>query len=253
MKKAILAVSFGTSYDDTRAKTIEAVELDFQETYPDIPVERAITSGMIISSLNNRGIKILNVCEAMEKLLLEGFDEVFVQPTHIIEGDEYDKLREDVLKFKDRFNAIKIGKPLLSALQDKKAVVEIISEQFPLLENEALVLMGHGTGHAVNEVYSEMNSLFHSMGNTSVFVGTVEATPTLDDVIVQLKAGGYTKVILTPFMLVAGDHANNDMAGDWKLVIEQNDISVTPIVKGLGEYPKIRSLYLKHLESVMEE
>ncbi|MFA5658011.1 MAG: sirohydrochlorin cobaltochelatase [Oscillospiraceae bacterium] len=257
MKRAILAVSFGTSFDDTREKTIEAIRHDFQAEYPDFYVESAFTSGMIIRSLKKRGVNVLNVPEAMASLLSEGFDEVFIQPTHIIKGEEFDKLCFEAKAFSGRFLTLKIGSPLLSTEADKNEVVQIISKNYSSQKKRAVVLMGHGTTHHVNPVYSEMNERFKAVGRNDIFVGTVEAAPSIDDVLSQLKAGGYNAAILAPFMLVAGDHANNDMASNkpdsWKSILEKNNILVTAVLKGLGEYPEIRDLYLKHLKKVMEE
>lgn len=256
-KKALLVVSFGTSHAETREKTIGAIEKNIASAYPDHEVRRAFTSGMILKVLEKRdGIVIDNVAEAMNRLVSDGFEEVLVQPTHVIPGDEYDEMVGDVIMFEDRFDKVSIGTPLLYDTEDYRKVISAVMEQFPDLgEREALVLMGHGTEHPINAVYAALDYMFKDMGYPNVFVGTVEAYPGVETALKQVKAFRPEKVILMPLMVVAGDHAINDMAGDeedsWKSIFEKAGCKVECILKGLGEFQAVRDIYLEHIAQVI--
>lgn len=256
-KKAILVVSFGTSYEETREKTIGAIERDIQAAYPDYEVRRAFTSGMILKVLAKRdGLHIDNVKEAMESLIADGFQAVYVQPTHILNGEEYDDMVEVIDGYKGQFEVLEIGAPLLTATEDyQKTIKGLMAEFLPLKESESLVLMGHGTEHHVNAVYPALDYHFKAMGYPNVFVGTVEAYPTIEDILKQLEKTGLKKVHLLPFMVVAGDHACNDMAGDeedsWKEVLKAAGYEVDYTLKGLGEFPSIREIYVEHVTAML--
>ena len=258
-KKALLVVSFGTSHAETREKTIGAIEKNIAAANPEYEIRRAFTSGMILKVLKNRdGLVIDNVAEAMDRLAGEGFREVLIQPTHVIPGDEYDDMVKDVMRFADQFGKISIGKPLLFSIQDQIKVICAIMEQFPeLSERDALVLMGHGTEHPVNAVYAALDQQFKDMGYHNVFVGTVEAYPDIETVERQVKAFHPNQIHLLPLMVVAGDHAINDMAGDgedsWKSIFEKAGYQVDCILKGLGEYQQIRDIYLEHTSQARQE
>lgn len=256
-KRAILVVSFGTSHRETSKKTIEAIEEQISETYPDWQVHRAFTSGMIINKLKKRdGISIDNVPEAMERLAQDGFQEVFVQPTHIINGDEYDKLVAQALSHENQFQKVRIGKPLLSSSEDYEAVCRGIIEVEGQTK-EALVLMGHGTGHFADAAYAALDYRFKALGYEHVFVGTVEGYPDLETVKAMVERYKPEKVCLLPLMVVAGDHAVNDMAGEeadsWKSVFEAAGYEVRCILKGLGEFASIRQIYLEHIADGMKD
>lgn len=253
-KYAILAVSFGTSHNPTRAVTIDAIENDIRASFPDYPLYRAWTSKVIISKLKKRdGLSIDTVEEALERMLADGVTDLIVQPTHVINGFENDLMKQDVLARSADFRSISFGTPLLSGEEDNRKIAEIISEEFcgpgP---DTALVLMGHGTDHYANSVYAALDYRFKDMGHPNIFVGTVEAYPSLDSVIRALSAQKPRKIFLAPLMIVAGDHAINDMAGDdedsWKSRLEAEGYQVVPVLKGLGEYPKIRRLFIHHIE-----
>ncbi len=252
-KKAILVVSFGTSHGDTREKTIGAIEKDITEAFPDYEIRRAFTSQMILKVLEKRdGVVIDSVTEAMNKLVEEDFQEVFVQPTHVIPGDEYDEMEEAVNAFGHRIDRLTIGTPLLYTNEDYTKVIQAVMEQFPNLEKtEALVLMGHGTDHPINAVYAALDYQFKDMGYSNVFVGTVEAYPDIEGIYKKVDAYKPERVILRPLMVVAGDHARNDMAGDdedsWKTIFETAGYKVDCIMKGLGEIKAIRDIYLEHI------
>ena len=251
-KQAILAVSFGTSHEETRKKTIEAIERQIREQFPLYEVRRAFTSGMIMNVLKNRdNLHVDNVSQALDKLARDGFVNVTLQPTHIINGDEYDKMKAQTQPFREYFQRLSIGKPLLTESSDYEDTCRAIMAQFPELKSdEALVLMGHGAGHFADAAYAAMDYRFKALGYDNVFVGTVEGYPALVDLLPLVKKYDPKKVILLPFMVVAGDHAANDMAGEeegsWKSVFEQEGYRVECILKGLGEFPEIRDIYIKH-------
>ena len=252
-KKAILVASFGTSHEDTREKTIGAIEKDIAAAYPDYEIRRAFTSGMILKVLANRdNLHIDNVKEAMERLVEEGFEEVFVQPTHVIPGDEYDDMVYEVMEFSGKIEKLSIGMPLLYSTEDCGAVIRAVVDQVPeLKEKDALVLMGHGSEHPINAVYAALDYQFKQLGYSNVFVGTVEAYPDIEIVAEQVESFHPNKIILMPLMVVAGDHAVNDMAGEdddsWKSVFEKAGYQVECILRGLGEFQSIRDIYLEHI------
>lgn len=258
-KKAILVVSFGTSHGETRDKTIGAIEKDIAAAYPGYEVRRAFTSGMIIRVLANReGISVANVSEAMDHLVEEGFKTVIVQPTHVINGEMNDEMTAVVRRYLDRFEEIKIGHPLLTQSEDYKKVIRAIMDQFSDIDNnEALVLMGHGTGHHINSVYADLGSQFKDQGYSNVFVGTVEAYPDISAVAQQVRAYNPQKIVLLPLMIVAGDHACHDMAGEgedsWKSIFQGAGYKVRCILQGLGEFQAIRNIFLEHVAAAITE
>ncbi len=256
---ALLVVSFGTSYQETREKTIEAIEKDMAAAFPEADFKRAFTSGMIIKRIKNRdGIHVNNVSEATEEMVNEGYKKLLVQPTHIINGEEFEKMLSMIIPYIEKFESIKIGKPMLTSSDDYAKVVEVVMEDVKntvgLDENDVLVLMGHGTGHYTDAAYAALDYRFKAMGYKNVFVGTVEGYPEIQDVLPQVKEFGAKKVKLMPFMIVAGDHAINDMAGDdedsWKNIFEEAGLETQCILKGLGEIEGIRNIYIEHLKEV---
>lgn len=255
--KAILVVSFGTSVNETREKTIDRIEADIKNAFPEYAVYRAWTSGRIIRKLRQRdGVHIDTVTEAMERMLADGVTEVIVQPTHVIGGIENDRMTEDALAFQDRFMSIRFGRPLLSGEEDSDRVIRAVMEEYKELPSaDALVLMGHGTPHQVNEVYAALDGRFKAMGYANVFLGTVEASPSLDTLLSSVRAYKAGRVTLAPFMVVAGDHALNDMSGDdgesWKSRFEAEGFTVRCVLRGLGEYESIRRLYVKHIQDAV--
>lgn len=254
-KKAILAVSFGTSHNDTREVTIDAIERDMQNAFPDYKLYRAWTSKMIIKKLKKRdNVHINNVKEAMEQMLADGITDVVVQPTHVINGIENDLMKEDVLSFRENFHSISFGDPLLTSEQDSLTVIQAVAEEFSdLKQEEVLVLMGHGTTHYANSIYAALDYTFKDKGHPNIFLGTVEAYPSMETLMKMVKAYNPSKVVLAPFMIVAGDHAKNDMAGDdpdsWYSQFVAAGFRVETAVKGLGEYPGIRKLLVEHLKA----
>lgn len=256
-KKAILAVSFGTSVNETREKTIDVIEEDIRNACPDYRLYRAWTSKMIISKVLKRdGIKIPTVTEAMAQMVIEGIKEVIVQPTHIINGIENDIMKEDALAYQSQMDLIRFGAPLLTTTQDSTDSIQALLADFhDLPEDEVLVFMGHGTTHYANSVYAALDYTFKDMGYKNVFLGTVEAYPSMESLMKQVKIYQPKKVHLAPFMVVAGDHAIHDMAGDdpdsWRSQFEQEGFPVVCHMKGLGEYEGIRRLYLQHVQAAI--
>lgn len=256
---AVLVVSFGTSYNDAREKTIDVMEREIKEAFPDCLVCRAWTSKMIISKLKKRdNMEIFTVAGAMEHLREKGVSRLVVQPTHIINGIENDLMKEDVLKYRDQFTAITFGDPLLSSNEDNVEAIEALMKEYGKLPSqEALVFMGHGTEHYVNTTYAALDYTFKDLGYENVHMGTVESYPSIENVINKVRVTNPSKVVLAPFMFVAGDHARNDMSGDdedsWKSQFEKEGFQVQCVIKGLGEYPQIRGLFMKHLLKAMEE
>jgi len=277
----ILVVSFGTSFNDSRAEDIGGVEKALQAAYPDWSVRRAFTAQIIINHVQARDDeKIDNMDQALERAVDNGVKNLVVQPTHLMHGAEYDELTEAVENYKDKFESVKIAEPLLGEVgadetainEDKAAVAEAITAEavktagFDSLDaakedGTAFVFMGHGTSHTAKISYSQMQAQMEQLGYDNVFIGTVEGEPedtSCEAVIEKLKNAGYKKVILRPLMVVAGDHANNDMAGDdddsWKSQFEASGAfdSIDTQIAGLGEIDAIQQLYVAHTQAAID-
>ncbi len=258
-KKAILMVSFGTSYNDNREKTIGAIEADVRAEYPDWEVRRAFTSRMIIKKLMERdGLKIDYVTEAMDRLVQEGYETVLIQPTHVMNGVEYDDVVRIASEHLGNIKNLNMGRPLLTSSEDYDALVDAIEEVLAkdLADGEALVLMGHGSEHYANATYSQLQMKLWLKGMRNVFVTTVEGFPEFDDTIGLMKEAGFSKAVLFPLMVVAGDHATEDMAGDeedsLKCRLMSEGFGVTCVVRGMGEFSEFRKLFLNHVADAME-
>lgn len=253
MKKAIVVVSFGTSHEDTRKKTIEAIERGIAETYKEFQIFRAFTSKIIIKKLReSENLNVPTVKEAMEKLVEEGYTDVVIQPTHIINGIENENMLEDLSFYAKRFSSFRIGKPLLSDTEDYKQLVNCIVEENHVGEEEAILLMGHGTSHHANAVYPAVDYTFRAEGYSNIYMATVEGYPTIEDAMGLMEKYNYKKVILIPFMIVAGDHAKNDMAGDeedsWKSILEKAGYVVDCKLQGLGELEVVHEMFVRHIK-----
>mgnify|MGYP003188413309 CR=1 FL=1 len=223
--KAILVVSFGTSYEASRKATIEKIEQDIRNAFQDHRIYRAWTSKFIISILKKRdNYTVPTVKEALEQMITDGIREVVVQPTHILDGIENNIMKEEVLSYKKYFDKIAFGTPLLADLKDESQAINAVTTEFSdLKETEALVFMGHGTTHQVNTVYAGLDQKFKESAHANVFIGTVEADPTIHNLVKEVTSFQPSKIYVTPFMIVAGDHAHNDMAGsskDWVNILE---------------------------------
>ena len=261
-KPVILVVSFGTSYNDSRHITIGAIEDAIRETYPDYDVRRAFTAQIIIDKLAERdGIVIDNFEQAMDKLVEEGVRKVVVQPTHLMAGYEYtDVLNSLQQNYADKFDAIVLGDPLLTSDEDYSEVVEAICDATAAYDDgqTAICFMGHGTEADSNEDYAHLQQVLTDAGHTSYFVGTVEATPTFDDVVEAAQAAGFTRAVLRPLMVVAGDHANNDMADtedpdSFASKFITAGFEVECVVEGLGQLVAIDDIYVRHVADAIAQ
>lgn len=276
----ILVVSFGTSYNDSRVEDIKSIEDAIAEANPDWSVRRAFTAQIIINHVQARdGEKIDNMDQALQRAVDNGVKNLVVQPTHLMHGAEYDEMVEAIEGYRDKFESVKIAEPLLGEVgndasvinDDKKAVAEAVTAAavedagYDSLaaakeDGTAFVFLGHGTAHTAKVSYSQMQTQMENLGYDNVFIGTVEGEPeetAVEAVIATLKDAGYTKVVLRPLMVVAGDHANNDMAGadadSWKSMLEAAGSfeSVEAQISGLGSISAVQALYVAHTAAVM--
>lgn len=259
-KPVLLAVSFGTSYNDNRDASIGAIENALQAAYPEYEVRRAFTSQIIIDILKERdGLEIDNVTEAMERLVKGGVKDVVIQPTHVMNGFEYDDVVAEIAPYEDKFDSFKFGSPLLITDADFDGVVAAITAGTADYDADgtAIVFMGHGTEHESNATYAKLQQKLADAGHANYFVGTVEAEPTVEEVLEAVKASGATKVVLLPLMIVAGDHANNDMAGDeedsWKSVFSAAGFEVECVLEGLGQNAAIQQMIVEHAAAAMAQ
>lgn len=263
-KDAILVMTFGTTFTDTRAKTIDAVESAIQKQYPDIPVFEAYTSHIIIDRVKAKeGIRKLTPEEAFAKLKEEGYTRVAVVSLDIIPGMEYDYNAIATKMQLSNFKKLSLATPLMyfqGTEGEADQVVDFLnalSSQLPKMgKNDATLIMAHGTPHPANAYYSVIQDRLHQLGMNNVFVYSVEGRPNLEDVIPKLKNGGYKNVTLMPIMMVAGDHANNDMAGDesdsHKSILTKAGFNVKTYIHGLGENSNIRTLYVQRAQEAIE-
>ena len=278
----ILVVSFGTSFNDSRVADIKGIEDALQEAYPDWSVRRAFTAQIIINHVQARdGEKIDNMQQALERAVDNGVKNLVIQPTHLMHGAEYDEMVEAVEEYQDQIASVQIAEPLLGEVgsdatvinEDKAAVAESITSEAvssagydnsdaAAEDGTAFVFLGHGTSHTAKVSYSQMQAQMEALGYDNVFIGTVEGEPeetACEAVIDSVSAAGYTKVVLRPLMVVAGDHANNDMAGDeddsWKSLFEAsgNFDNVDTQIAGLGEIEAIQDIYVAHTAAVIGE
>ena len=278
----LLVVSFGTSFNDSRTEDIGGIEKALQKAYPDWSVRRAFTAQIIINHVQARdGEKIDNMDQALQRAVDNGVKNLIVQPTHLMHGAEYDELSEAVASYSDKFESVSIAEPLLgevgsaddSVNSDKEAVAKAVTAEavktagYESLDaakedGTAFVFMGHGTSHTAKISYNQMQNQMNVLGYDNVFIGTVEGEPedtACEAVIEKIQEAGYKKVVLRPLMVVAGDHANNDMAGDdddsWKSQFEASGVfdSIETQIAGLGQIPVIQDLYVSHTHAAMEE
>ncbi|MBS1484457.1 sirohydrochlorin cobaltochelatase [Enterocloster citroniae] len=255
----LLVVSFGTSYNDNRRLTVGAIEDAIEKAFPDYSVRRGFTSQIIIDHVKSRDqVSIDNVGEALDRAVDNKVKNLVIQPTHLMNGLEYTDLVNEVAEYSDAFEKVAVGEPLLTTDDDFKAVIKAITEATAEYDDgeTAICFMGHGTEAESNQVYSKMQDMLADAGYKNYYVGTVEASPTVEDVLAAVQAGGYKKVVLEPLMIVAGDHANNDMAGDeegsWKKTFEDAGYEVTCLVRGLGEMEAIQQLFVEHAKAAVE-
>ena len=267
-KKAILVVSFGTTVAETRRANIDVLEQEIQATCPEWEVRRAFTSGMVRAKIAaEEGVRIDPPAEALDRLRRDGFRDVIVQPTHIIPGDEYDRLTMAMRPFLEErvFASLQLGRPLLyyegagpGQPDDYQIAVEALKKQLPAFspeDNGRVVLMGHGTGHVSDSCYDLLQERIEAAG-LPVFTATVEGSRTVEDALAWLGREKARRVVLMPFMLVAGDHAMNDMAGEepdsWQSRLSEAGYQVESYLCGLGENPAFRRIYLQHVKDATE-
>ena len=277
----LLVVSFGTSFNDSRAKDIKGIEDALQAAYPDWSVRRAFTAQIIINHVQARdGEKIDNMQQAMDRAVANGVKNLVVQPTHLMHGAEYDEMMEMIDDYRDKFESVAVAEPLLGEVgadatvinEDKEAVAKAVtaeavatagydSVEAAAKDGTAFVFMGHGTSHTAKISYSQMQTVMQTLGYDNVFIGTVEGEPestSCENVIEAVKAAGYTKVVLRPLMVVAGDHANNDMAGadedSWLSQFEASGAfdSVDCQIAGLGGVADVEQLYIAHTKAAID-
>ncbi len=253
MKTALLCVSFGTGVPEARIN-ITAVENALREQLPQADFYRAFTSGTIRRRLARAGETVWGVDEALEQLAGGRYDRVVVQPTHFLYGLEYERLRAQVQAAEARFPALLLGAPLLAGSADLRALAGVLAAEYPPQPRTALVLMGHGTAHFSDVVYPALQAVFHMMGRPDVYVGTVEGWPDIAQISGQLKADGVSRVRMAPLMLVAGEHARSDMAGDgadsWKSILTRAGYEVECVLQGLGVLPGVQAMYCRHLRAL---
>ena len=275
----LLVVSFGTSFNDSRVADIKGIEDALQAAYPDWSVRRAFTAQIIINHIQARdGEKIDNMTQALDRAVANGVKNLVVQPTHLMHGAEYDEMCEAIEAYKDQFESVSIAEPMLGEVGSDATVINAYKEAvakaitaaavseagFESLEaakdaGTAFVFMGHGTAHVAKVTYSQMQTQMQNLGYENVFIGTVEGEPeetSAEAVIEAVKAAGYTNVVLRPLMVVAGDHANNDMAGSdddsWKTVFEAAGFTVDCQIHGLGEIADVQALYVAHTKAAID-
>ncbi len=277
----LLVVSFGTSFNDSRAQDIKGIEDKLQEAYPDWSVRRAFTAQIIINHVEARDDEAIdNMDQALERAVANGVKNLVVQPTHLMHGAEYDEMVEAIDSYKDKFESVAIAEPMLGEVgddatvinDDKKAVAQAITDEackeagYDSMEaaaedGTAFVFMGHGTSHTANVTYDQMQTQMENLGFTNAFIGTVEGEPedtACEEVIAKVKDAGFKKVVLRPLMVVAGDHANNDMAGDdedsWKSMFEASGAfdSVECQIEGLGRIEAVEELYVEHTKAAID-
>lgn len=260
MKKAILVVSFGTSYLEPLKNSIENVENKIRNQFKDYDVHRAFTSHMIIKKLEIvHGLIVEKPEELLERLYIEGYEEVIIQPLHIIPGEEFSYIKNIEVYFKDKFKSIKVGRPIfyyqgIEGLPEDYSLF-IKSIKGIIEGEEAVVMMGHGTVHPSNAVYGALQSVLNDEGYKNVFVGTVKGYPNFTSVLNKIKKRGIKKVLLMPLMLVAGNHAINDMTSEkdnsWKSMLEAEGIEVKLWTKGLGEVDEFAQLYIDRVDDLI--
>ena len=278
-EKELLVVSFGTSFNDSRVADIKSIEDALQEANPDWSVRRAFTAQIIINHIQARdGEKIDNMEQALERAVANGVKQLVVQPTHLMHGAEYDEMCAAIDKVRDQFDSVEIAEPMLGEVGNDAAVINADKEAVAkavvaaALEESgyestaaakdagvAYVLMGHGTAHVAKVTYSQMATQMAKLGYENVFVGTVEGEPeetSCEAVIEAVKNAGYTTVVLRPLMVVAGDHANNDMAGadddSWKTMFEAAGFTVNCQISGLGRIADVQALYVAHTKAAID-
>ena len=253
-KAALLMVHFGTTYDETRSKTIDAINQKAKALFPLLEVRESYTSRIIMRRLKARGIQKESPLEAMLRLRAEGYTHLIVQSTNIIDGVEMESLRKDVESVKPFFKEIRVGHPLMYSTDDALKVVGILAKRIPVSskKREHVLFVGHGTATPATAIYSEIDYMFKAEGHPNYHVGTIEGYPTFENAVKILKTVKAKTVVLAPLMFVAGDHAKNDISQEWKEALEKEGFQVRLHLEGLGEVPEIQDIYLAHIQFLMQ-
>ena len=248
---ALLMVHFGTTYDETRAKTIDAINEKAVKAFPQLKVREAYTSRIVMKRLAQRGIRKDTPVDALLKLRSEGIKTVKVQPSYIIDGIEMDRLRQDVEQVRPFFDSILVSTPLLYSVEDAEKVCDILVNRHPAdsKKREHVLFIGHGTEGPATALYSQLDYMLRANGHSNYHVATIEGYPTQQTALAQIKAMKGKKVILVPLLFVAGDHANNDISVEWKEAYEKEGLAVDVKLEGLGEVPEIQEMYIRRQES----
>lgn len=253
-KKAILVVSFGSSYEKQRKLTLDQIELEVKEAFPQYTIYRAYTSPRIRQVLKKQGIVIDSVEEAVKRMIEDQIEEMVVQPILMVNGKEYDQICETVQFYKTHFKKIAIGEALLCSIKDYFKTVEVFTKSLGHIEkDEAIICMGHGVEHLMSMSYAALDYVFKEKGHDAIYVATIESYPGLKQVLNLLERQSYQKVRIIPFMIVAGHHAQKDMQGKegWTARLEEAGYQVECVMKGLGELPQIRQLFIEHIKALV--
>jgi len=246
---SLLMVHFGTTYDDTRQKTINAINEKARKEFPDMIVREAYTSRIVMNRLAKQGIRKDTPTEALLRLRSEGVRTVKVQPSYVIDGIEMDRLRKEIEQVRPFFDSIWVSTPLLYSVEDAETVCEILVNRHPAdnKKREHVLFIGHGTEGPATALYSQLDYMLRANGHANYHVATIEGYPTQATALAQIKAMKGRKVTLVPLLFVAGDHANNDISVEWKEALEKEGLSVDVKLEGLGEVPEIQDLYIKKI------
>jgi len=247
---AVIVAGFGTTHADARRLDLAPVRQAVAGAFPGAACAEAYTSGMVRAALARRGQPVPDVAAALRQAACAGARRVLVQPTHVIPGEEYEKVLAAAQQCGGLFESLAVGRPLLWAEEDYRALALAVAGAYPVAEGEALVLMGHGSAHAANSAYQRLNRVLGELGLRQLTVATVEGTPRLEDALEWLRRGGFGAAALAPLLLAAGDHAKNDMAGpaaeSWQSRLTRQGLKTRALVRGLGRLPAVQQLYKAH-------
>lgn len=252
--KAILVVSYGTSHKEAMEKSIEAIEKRIQEEFQEYKIYRAFTGKRGIKKLSQTGTAVMTLAEALERMKKDGIQELVVQPTYVTNGIENEKMIEKVRAASEEFQSITIGKPLLNDWKDCRELSQIVAKECVAEKNEILMLMAHGTKGGNHLMYLKLEEIWKDMGHENIVIGTMKGIPSFEDAKKQLENLDAKKIILQPFMIVAGEHAKKDMAGkedSWKCELEKKGYKVECHMKGLGELSKVQEMFVRHIKEVI--
>lgn len=248
---AMLLVHFGTTYDDTRAKTIDAINAKAQKEFPGLAFAEAYTSRIVMSRLEKRGIRKETPTDALLRLRAQGHRRILIQPSYVIDGIEMDRLRMETDNLRPFFDSLWISTPLLYSVEDAEQVCDILVARHPaeIKKHEHVLFVGHGTESPATALYSQLDYMLRAQGHPNYHVATIQGYPTFDTAVEEMKQMKVRKVVLVPLLFVAGDHASNDISVEWKQQLEELGFSVELHIEGLGEVPEIQDLYIKKMKN----